>query len=102
MKKIGLLPKKRDSRITSCLLSLMVICLMLFVPDLARGQTKQYAVSQSNGKNSAGFILSSNIINSGYSSTSNALIADVENPGRAVDENETTAATMKARNISLI
>ena len=63
-------------------------------------QTKEYADSQTNGKNRATILLGA--ISGGYNSTNDANIANVENPNNAVDGNETTYATMKARNVSLL
>src|SRR5690606_3893275 len=77
-----------------------VCVLFLAMPMAGIGQTKEYATSQTNGKNSATILLGA--ISGGYSSTSNSSIATVDNPGRAVDADETTAATMKARNVSIL
>src|SRR5690625_4390531 len=66
----------------------------------AEAQTKEYADSQTNGKNSAAILLGA--ISGGYSSTNNSSIANVEDPDDAVDADEVTYATMKARNVSIL
>lgn len=81
------------------------ICLLVILLNFSWqtsifGQNKEYSSSQENGKNSATILLGA--ISGGYSSTNNASIANVENPNNAVDADETTFATMKARNVSLL
>src|SRR5690625_3417710 len=81
------------------------ICLLVILLNFSRqisiyGQNKEYSSSQENGKNSATILFGS--ISGGYSSTSDASIANVVNPNNAIDADETTFATMKARNVSLL
>src|SRR5690625_3199729 len=79
---------------------LMMILLILASISYGSAQDKQYATSQENGKNRATIILGA--LSTGYSSTTNSSIANVENPDNAVDADENTYATMKARNVSLL
>src|SRR5690625_6376242 len=79
---------------------LMMILLILASISYGSAQDKQYATSQENGKNRATIILGA--LSTGYSSTTNSSIANVENPDNAVDADENTYATMKARNVSVL
>lgn len=94
MKKKTTIFKMRIVHVLSCFL-LTLLCSTNFY-----GQTKEYADTQTNGKNSATVLLG--LISGGYSSTSNSSIATVDTPANAVDGVETTAAVMKARNVSLL
>src|SRR5690554_356113 len=86
-----------------CLKALRLVFIALIMmggaPLDGGAQTKQYANSQDNGKNSATIVLE----NVGdYTSTNNANIANVTNPNNAVDGNENTHATMIAKNVSIL
>src|SRR5690606_34537731 len=94
MKKKTTIFKRRIVHVLSCFL-LTILCSTNFY-----GQTKEYADTQTNGKNSATVLLG--LISGGYSSTPNSSIATVDTPANAVDGVETTAAVMKARNVSLL
>lgn len=94
MKKKTTIFKRRIVHVLTCLL-LTLLCSTNFY-----GQTKKYAGTQTNGKNSATVVLG--LISGGYNSTTNSNIATVDSPGNAVDAIETTAATMKARNVSIL
>ncbi|WP_310992124.1 hypothetical protein [Aequorivita marina] len=63
-------------------------------------QTKEYASSQENGRNRATIVLGG--ISGGYNPTNGTSVANVENPDNAVDGNESTHATMIAKNISIL
>lgn len=88
--------------IMHCLKALRLVFIALIMmggaPLDGGAQTKEYASSQQNGKNSAPIVLG---ILGNYTSTNNANIANVTNPNNAVDGNETTHATMIAKNISI-
>src|SRR5690606_25352466 len=93
MKKKTTIFKMRIVHVLSCFL-LTLLCSTNFY-----GQTKEYATSQSNGKNAATILLGA--ISGGYNSTTTNA-ANVATPANAVDGNETTAAVMEASNISIL
>lgn len=94
MKKKSTIFKMKIARILSCLL------LTLLFSSTFYGQTKVLANTETNGKNRATVVLG--LIGGNYSSTTDASIANVDLPANAIDNDLATAATMKARNVSLL
>lgn len=87
-----------------CLKALRLVFIALIMmggaPLDGGAQTKEYANSQDNGRNRATIFLGA--LSGGYDSTRGTEVANVENPDNAVDGNETTHATMIAKNVSLL
>lgn len=77
----------------------MLLILFSTSINFSFGQTKVSATTQTNGKNSA--VMVSGLSDGNYTATTNSSIANVDNPGNAVNGSSSSFATMTAKNLSI-